>query len=300
MPPTSRVAPDDFAHGLRRAVEASGLGLESIQRRLTERGVTVSVATLSYWQTGARFPGRRSSVEVVAHLEAVLGLEPRSLRSLVPAPRPRGLAAPPREEVVPRFTTRDAVRRIADTVRRPDSMYLTRISQHDVVTVGPQRRIDSVRIRTVARADADGVDGIGVTQFFDDETAGVPWLTVHSGATIRARHIDPRHKVIGAELRFAEPLRRGDTVVLDYEITADGPGPADTSYDACCALPIREYVLLARFRPDDPPEQCEGYRIPCRGAEVRRRVAVDPLAQAHLVVLDSPPGTVGLSWTHPG
>ena len=48
----------DFASVLGRAIRERGLTLESIRRRLEQQGVTVSVATLSYWQNGRSHPTR--------------------------------------------------------------------------------------------------------------------------------------------------------------------------------------------------------------------------------------------------
>lgn len=299
MPAALTARPNDFATALRTAVDDSGLCLESIQQRLADRGVEVSVATLSYWQSGNRVPGRKRSEMVVAHLESVLGLEPRSLRVLVPAPRPRGpVRSPDKFMLAPHFNEREAVRRIAERVQSNHAgQQLTRISQHDVVRLDAERRMESVHIRTVARADADGLTGMGVTQFFEDATAGSPRLSVHSGAAIRAQHVDPAHRVIGTELEFAQSLTRGDTVVLDYEITSDGPGPRDFSYDTSCSRSIRECVVEVHFHPEDLPAWVESYHRPQDGPEVRRRVTVDSLGHAHVVVIDAAPGTTGLEWS---
>ncbi|QIX25655.1 hypothetical protein ncot_02910 [Nocardioides sp. JQ2195] len=299
MPTALTTRPNDFATALRTAVDRSGLCLESIQQRLAERDVQVSVATLSYWQSGNRVPGRKRSEMVVAHLESVLGLAPRSLRVLVPAPRPRGpVRAPDKFVLAPHFNERDAVRAIAERVQATQAGHqLTRISQHDVVRIDEDRRMESVHIRTVARADNDGLTGMGVTQFFEDATAGSPRLTVNSGASIRAQHLDPAHRVIGTELEFAQCLGRGDTVVLDYEISSDGPGPRDFSYDTSCARSIRECVVEVHFHPHDLPAWVESYQRAQDRVEVRRRVPVDALGHAHVVVLDAAPGTTGLEWS---
>ncbi|KRF21240.1 hypothetical protein ASG90_02285 [Nocardioides sp. Soil797] len=299
MPAALTARPNDFATALRSAVDRSGLCLESIQQRLADRGVEVSVATLSYWQSGNRVPGRKRSEMVVAHLESVLGLTPRSLRVLVPAPRPRGPVRPAEKFVLaPHFNEREAVRTIAERVQaRHAGQQLARISQHDVVRLDADRRMASVQIRTVARADDDGLTGMGVTQFFEDATAGSPRLTVNSGAAIRAQHVDPAHRVIGTELEFAQALNRGDTVVLDYEISSDGPGPRDYSYDTSCSRAIRECVVEVHFHHADLPAWVESFHRPRDGAEVRRRVAVDALGHAHVVVIDAAPGTTGLEWS---
>src|SRR2546423_12774678 len=75
-----------FSHALRTAIRASGLSLSRIQYRLRERGLAVSSATLSYWQSGQRRPTRHDSVQGVRTLEDVLR---------VPAGTPTGLLEPP-------------------------------------------------------------------------------------------------------------------------------------------------------------------------------------------------------------
>jgi hypothetical protein len=49
----------EFAEVLREAIRARGLGLERIRERLLAHGVSVSMATLSYWQSGRSRPERR-------------------------------------------------------------------------------------------------------------------------------------------------------------------------------------------------------------------------------------------------
>lgn len=288
----------DFATGLRAAIRRSGLGLDTVQRRLAARGVPVSVATLSYWQNGQRSPGRRRSEEVVAHLEAVLDLPPRELRSLIPPPRrrtPRAQAPGP----LPRgFTEQAAVRRIAQSVAHCRGSLLTRISQHDVVWVGPDRRVSAMRSRMVMRADTQGIESIGLTQFFEDPGAGTPHVQVLSGGTVVARRADPRHRVAATEVWFGRELRYGETILLEFEVTSDGPGPADRAYDTSCGVRIRELAVQARFCREDPPTRCESYRRTAgeEEAELRRRLEVGALGHVHTVALGLPSGTVGLAW----
>lgn len=294
-------ADTDFAPAFRAAVEASRLGLESIQRRLAQRGTVVSVATLSYWQTGSRAPGRRASLEVVAHLEELFDLRAGALVSLIPPPRPRGPVVRHTDEVtLPRFTARDAVRRVAGAVENPDSLLLTRLSHHDDVVIAEDRRMASAHTRIVGRADADGITGMGITQFLDDPSAGVPVLTLHSGGIVGREEFDRTHRVAGIRVDYDAPLARGDTVVIEYELsTVNGPGPSDTSFDASCSLAVREYVLRVRFPAHDPPLRCEAYQVLRDGSPAfpRRRVRIDPRGHATLVALECRPGTVGMSWS---
>jgi len=293
------VAPD-FAAALRGAVRASGLGLESIQRRLADRDVEVSVATLSYWQNGTRYPGRKRSHEVVAHLESVLELPPRSLRVHIPPPRPRGRATSVYTDIdgPQSRARREAVRRIFEQVRRSPGRRLTRISQHDVLTISADRRVTSLHSRRVARADLPGIDSLALAHVFDDADAGTPQLVVHSGGEIAHSYRDSDSQVNAVDLSFGRELQRGETVVIDYEVTSDRAGCADRSYDSSCGMPVREQVLQVRFRSDDPPAWCESYRLDPDGQALRarQRVAVDPQGHAHVTLLDCPPGTFGLAW----
>ncbi|MFD9740308.1 hypothetical protein ACFWW9_37980, partial [Umezawaea sp. NPDC059074] len=63
-----------FPEALRAAIKASRLSLDRIQHRLGLRGVTISVATLSYWQSGGRRPLRPESRVARRHQECVLGV----------------------------------------------------------------------------------------------------------------------------------------------------------------------------------------------------------------------------------
>ena len=286
-----------FAEALREAVAASGLGLESIRRRLAARKVNVSVATLSCWQSGTRAPGRRGSEEVVAHLEAVLGLRPRSLRVLMPAPRPRGRVPVQRSAPMPpHFAERDAVRRIAERVQQ--SWQPTRLSEHDVVVVGADRRIELLRATMVLRADLPGIRRLGFTQFFDDPTAGMPRLQLLTGGEVVERHADVAHRTIGTVVDFGHELQRGETVLVEFEVTADGPGPRDRTYDSSFGSTVREMTMQVRFDPSDPPTWCESYQrqFDEGGSEVRRRVEMSVLGHAHTVALECPTGTIGMAW----
>jgi len=84
------MAEREFADVLRAAIQARGLGLERIRERLLVQGVSVSMATLSYWQSGRSRPERRDSLAAVALLEEVLELPVGTLSGSLGPPRPRG------------------------------------------------------------------------------------------------------------------------------------------------------------------------------------------------------------------
>ncbi|MDT8911229.1 transcriptional regulator [Amycolatopsis sp. PS_44_ISF1] len=84
-----------FAEALRAAIRARGLGLERIRYRLRGRGVSLSLATLSHWQSGRCRPERPESLLALGYLEDILGVPPGALRRLLGPPRSRGPYPPP-------------------------------------------------------------------------------------------------------------------------------------------------------------------------------------------------------------
>jgi hypothetical protein len=82
-----------FPAALRAAIVARGLSLDRIRHRLARRGLSVSVPTLSLWQSGRRRPERAESLRVLSGLEQVLELPSGSLEILLGPPRPRGRGA---------------------------------------------------------------------------------------------------------------------------------------------------------------------------------------------------------------
>jgi transcriptional regulator with XRE-family HTH domain len=83
------LATGPFAAALRAAIRARGLGLDRIRYRLRSRGVSISLATLSHWQSGRCRPERSESLVALAHIEEVLRVPPGSLTHLLGPPRSR-------------------------------------------------------------------------------------------------------------------------------------------------------------------------------------------------------------------
>ena len=157
---------------LRTAIEVRGLGLERIRERLGARGISVTVATLSYWQSGRSQPGRKQSLAALPHLEELLDLDRGSLQRAVTPPRDRGRRCPvvDLDSVWPE-PPQTRVLRSLDT--RWDAE-LERISLHDVVTMGPDRSQVSLQVRQVLRARCDGPDRRVVMHCLEDPLAGPP------------------------------------------------------------------------------------------------------------------------------
>ncbi|MFE6461507.1 hypothetical protein ACFVP0_29105, partial [Streptomyces cinereoruber] len=78
-----------FAAVFKEALRRRGLPLDRVRDHLESYGITLSLATLSYWQSGRSLPEKPQSLRAVDVLEPFLGLPRGALRSLLRR-RPRG------------------------------------------------------------------------------------------------------------------------------------------------------------------------------------------------------------------
>ncbi|MFE7191168.1 hypothetical protein [Kitasatospora sp. NPDC057541] len=291
-----------FADTLHVAIEASGLSLDRIRAALAQRGVRVSVTTLSYWRRGRSQPERASSLRAVHLLEELLGLPHSTLSALLGPPRPRGRWAanastshlrledvwPGEQEISEVFAELDA----------PPAGELERLSVHDSYYVDADRRGNLMRIRLVVRATVAGVTRCLVVHKADEEATGCPELTdVRHGRLGRVRR-RPESGLIVGEVMLDRPLGLGDSTVFEYEVAIPSGGAETTEYSRRFATPVREYVLQVHFDPTTVPVHCERYdRDP--GADVDRRreqLWIGASASAHVLAPDQQPGHVGVRW----
>lgn len=284
------VSGGSFADVLRDAIDQRGLGLERIRDHLQQRDVSLSVATLSYWQSGRSRPERKSSLAALPHLEKVLELPPGTLHATLGVPAARRRRSP-----VVELDTLWPGSRHARVLSRLDPRWdteLDRISIHDRLVVGPDRRQTSLVVRQVLRARADGPDRRVVLHFHDDTAAVPPAIRALRGCTLGGTASDRERGVVGAELVFLRPLLRGETVVLEYELVSSPDGPLETSYGRKFRTPVSDYVLEVEFHPSALPVSCSTFGPP----EEQVPLALDPAHRVHVVGTGCRAAT-GIAWT---
>ncbi|GAA4424960.1 hypothetical protein GCM10023148_27520 [Actinokineospora soli] len=289
-----------FPAALRAAIAAKGLGLERLRERLRGRGVTVSLATLSYWQSGRSRPERRESLVALRHLEAVLDVPDGALAALLGPPRRRGRWTHTPAGLPAIGALWPDPSPVEDVLGQVDTTWderLTRLSQHDHVHVGADGGELSSVSRQVLRADADGPDR-WVLIIHTDEPGHPPPLVRPLRNCVLGRVAEaPSDGLVVAELLFDRPLARGETVITEHELVHTPPGPVDNCYERKFRLPVREYVLEVTF--DRLPPFCEQYTRDDRGIEDSRPVALDRGGSVHGVALNFGPGSYGFRWGPP-
>lgn len=283
---------DLYAETLRKAIEERGLSLERIADHLSERGVSMSAATLSYWQSGRSAPQRKSSMAALPHLEAVLGLCPGGLSAALPPARARSRRHDVRGlDVVWPEVAHAAVLGRLDT--RWDAE-LDRVSVHDVLRIGPDQRQVGLVVRQAMRARTDGPDRRVVMHSQHDTSAGLPRIRPQRGCVLGRVEHDSAAGVIGAELLFHRPLHRGETVLVEYDVVSSGRGPRELAYTRRLRLPMRQYLLEIEFDPLALPASVVAF------TEGRTQpIMLDADRRVHLLHTDTAPGTTGIRWSWP-
>jgi hypothetical protein len=101
--------------------------------------------------------------------------------------------------------------------------------------------------------------------------------------------------IVGGELLFPEPLRRGQTAVVDYAVETHTPRPLELRHTRRLRLPMRLYLLEVRFRPDALP--AAGFHV--QDGEDCRPLDLDADHSLHVVDTDCTAGVTGIRWEWP-
>ncbi|UVS79573.1 XRE family transcriptional regulator [Actinokineospora sp. UTMC 2448] len=291
-----------FPAALRAAIAARGLGLERLRERLRQRGVSVSMATLSYWQSGRSRPERRESLLALRHLEEVLEVPEGALAALLGPARPRGhwrYVSSGLPAIGALWPDPASVEDALDGIDTSWDERLTRISQHDRVWVGPEGGALSCLSRQVLRAEADGPDRWVVIMHTDEPGYPVPLVRPVRNCALGRVGEDRDAGLVVAELLFDRPLARGETLITEHELVNIPPGPVDGNYERKFRLPVREFVLEVTFDPAHPPGFCEQYTRDDRDIEDSRPATLDAGCSVHGVALNFGPGCYGFRWGWP-
>lgn len=290
-----------FHLALRGALTARGLALTRVQHKLAQRGITIGVTSLSYWQQGARRPQRPESLRAVRALEDVLGLPDRSLhRLLVPegGNRPE-TERPPARSYRSLVAPADCLQQLFAELETPVDGGLHTVGHHEWVRIGPRRELSERESLQVVRAHRDGVDRYVAIHRGD---AGCDPSRVRVRATENCRlgrvRGDAANGVVVAELLFDARLRAGDTHVFGYAFE-DGSGGPSSEYVRGFSFAGGQYVLQVRFDEVALPVRCRRFTQASAGAPRTGQQELTLSGQhhaVHVVEQGVRQGILGIAW----
>lgn len=299
--PEEAKEPGAFARALREATERTQWSLSALAEELAERGTPVTAATLSYWRTGRRRPGRQASADVVRGIEQVLDLESGSLLAHVTGPRARGRGT--------RFQPlgSSGSDRAAQLAAMFAAMGMPEGQGHTTVVVSDRVRLDANGARVqqessqVVRVTKNGLDALYVG-FIDDEAADGPVdIASLSTGRIGAYLVDRDMRIQVARIDLSAAYEQGDTFLLSTTLQfPHAAGPAH-SHERWAAYAMRENSVSIEFHPDLVAEEVEAFDSASsvitptspRSVTVRRGIAQH-------IGLDVAPGVHGMRWRFPG
>ncbi|MFI6503225.1 hypothetical protein [Nonomuraea typhae] len=287
-----------FDRLLRDAITARGLSLERLHARLSQRGIKVSLASLSNWQRGKCRPERSQSLRALHALEEILSLPGDTLIASLGPPRPRGRwvshvpGAVPYRDLCPEA---GSLQRLLAEIKNATDGQLSVLSYHDHFTIGAERDERAVRTRAVFQARADGVDRHVAIHY--NERSRLP--EEQSTGFCRPGRVkkDEAAGLTALELLFDRPLRAGETYVVEYEFRYRGRGPESSFYNRWFRFPAHAYLLTVQFAPGVTPVRCFRTLQPTTATPptdvAELRLSWDA---AHIADTELRPGVHGIRW----
>lgn len=282
-----------FATTLRESIDARGVTLAWLHERLAARGNPVSMATLSYWRSGARRPESVQSLTAIADIEELLHLETDTLRSLLGATQrtgPLGTTAFP-------FSVDELEERVRQTFLAMGATYpdptreLTVHSTSDVGADGTVRRHNS---RLLVQATSGTISAIPFVEFTPGMTIDPPQFEAVAGGRVSVRHSDPSGEVHGFMFELDRPIVTPETALIEWSV--EYPESTDeTEVGHAVAYQSRELVVWTRFHPDAVPDWVEEVEETPSGLSITRR-ELDGARSVHAVRRGFGPGGLAIRW----
>ncbi|MCJ0872780.1 hypothetical protein [Streptomyces sp. AP-93] len=299
LPHLLRVGP--FHLALRAALTSRGLPLHRVQHRLAARGIKLGVTSLSYWQQGARRPGRPESLKAVRALEQILELPEGALLRLLAAPDPAAPAAarPPSRSYRALFSVGAVVEELLAGMELPADGGLHTVGHHERVRIGPAGELLGRESQHVVRAHRDGVDRY-IAVHHGDPGCDPERIRVRADENCRTGRIrrHPEAELVVAELLFDARLRAGDTYVFGYGFE-DGTAGRSSEYVRGFSYTGGQYVLQVRFDEAALPVRWRRFTRSGPGAPRGRLADLNPSGPhraVHLVEQGVRRGILGIGW----
>lgn len=291
----ARVRDHEFGDAFREAIDARGLSLERVRAHLLSYGHDVSVATLSYWQTGRSIPVRRSSLQALGALEVILQVPRGTLASKLPSQQGRR-AAPQFRHPIGVQPVIGGVSRITAELGLGFAEGYDVIAQDETVCVGSDRYCTDIAIDSLIVATRDGLTRLLVG--YRSEIPGVLMdVTAEAGCRIGRTATVLSETLTAAEILLDQPVRAGEPFRYQVRATYDTPAVHVRDWSRLYLQPVHTTSLTLSFGPGDAPD-CWLYDGPeCVDPpyEPVRRTG----CEVTIVREDFGPGLIAVRWAWP-
>lgn len=285
---------DDFAGALRDAINAKSMTLSRLQEKLRARGNRVSLATLSYWRSGARRPEGVQSLAAVADLEQLLDLDQGSLSGFLGPTNRTGPLGPMRFPIDEQDIER-AVREAFEGLGAPYPDTSREVTTHSVTDVDADGNASFSTTRTILQATSGTLSSTPFLALSPGTRTPPPLFSAVSGGRISARYSHPSGEVHGVLFELDVPLVAPRTAVIEWSVAYPPGYPPTRETGHAVDRQCRELLVWTRFHPDALPDWCEERIETPTGATVTE-VTLDGGTSVHQVRRAFGPGAIELAW----
>ena len=285
---------DDFAGAFRDAVNARGLTLARLHEQLRERGNRVSMATLSYWRSGARRPEGAQSMAALADIEDILELQHGALTRLLAGTNRTGPLGPnqfPIDEIALERAVMDTFSALG--AEYPDTS--RELTTHSITDVGADGRISFCAIRSIVQSTVGTVTAIPFLELSPGLRTPAPIMSAVSGGRVAARHSHASGEVHGILFELEAPLTAPHTAVIEWSVEFPDDYPVTHETGHALSRQARELLVWTRFHPDALPDWVEEKVETPRGVQITP-LSLDGRTSIHQVRRAFGPGAVELRW----
>lgn len=282
-----------FARAFRDAINARKVTLSWLQEMLKRRGNRVSMATLSYWRSGARRPEGAQSLAALADIEALLSLRVGSLTRLLRSTKRTGPLGPS-QFPIGQEEIENAVKEAYAALGTPYPDASREVTTHSVTDVDAAGNLAYSSTRSVLQATSGTVTATPFLEVTPGVRTTPPIFTAVSGGQLSGSYSHASGEVHGVLFELDAPLVAPDTTIVEWsvEYPADYPPTRETGHGV--SRQCRELLVWTRFHPDALPDWCE------ERVETPAGITVTPVAltggSVHQLHRAFGPGAVELRW----
>ncbi|OAN42733.1 hypothetical protein [Microbacterium sp. H83] len=290
-----RKAAEGFAGSFRDAINERGLTLARLHEQLKVRGNRVSMATLSYWRSGARRPEGAQSMAALGDIEELLNLEPGALTALLGTTNRTGPLGPnqfPLDERELEEAVKDAFAALG--AEYPDTS--RELTTHSVTDVGADGNIAFSMTRSILQSTVGTVSSLPLLELNPGMSTPPPVFTAVSGGRIAAHYSHPNGEVHGVLFELDVPLTAPETSIVEWSVEYPTGFPPQRETGHALARQCRELLVWTRFHPDALPDRLEE-RVETPRGLTTTELFLEGRTSVHQVRRAFGPGALGLSWS---
>ncbi|MEU5692332.1 hypothetical protein [Actinosynnema sp. NPDC020468] len=289
---------EKFADALRAAIARRDLTLDRIRARLADRGVEISLATLSYWQQGRSRPERPKSLRALRELEAILDLPRNTLFDFLEPRRPRGRWLGDTGLSFRALYGDDSPIRtvLGDEFANPNPD-VTVLATTEQCFVDARRSLRRIATRQVLRGVNNGCERFLVVHGVDEGDV-MPHDLLVRGGTLGDYRVDEEGGYVAAEIHLGRTLDKNETAVVEYDWRMGESDIPSRQHERRMRTTTSSYLLQVCFDHVTVPARCYEYRRAKVDAplEDRRRLPMDATPSVHSFQAKCQPGVYGISW----